>query len=296
MQTTPIAVAETILKNFQVLPTIPAAAAKAVQLLNESEVDLDQVADVLLADQVITARVIRIINSPLYKLLDQVDSVKKALVYLGPQKIFEIILTSCFLELTDNKCQDGMRLQSCWEHSFGVALVARSLAEQNGSVPPEMAYVAGILHDIGEVILSQQRKEDFQQVLKLAHERELDLYQAEMEYFGASHSEVGALLAEHWRFPAPLVDVIQHHHNEEIENCSMITQIVALADIICTDVRLTCDVEGARYNLAGKVFGSNLLHIEQQLARMGVCDQRAFRDMLGGIVEKVKATVQTIYV
>lgn len=295
MPGTPLRIAEDILKSFQVLPTVPTAAAKAVQLLNEPDVDLNEVADIILADQVITARVIRIINSPLYKLLQEVDSIKQALIYLGPQKIFEIILTSCFLELTDSKCQEGLRIQSCWEHSFGVALVSRSLAEQNHLVSPEQAYVAGILHDIGEVILSQQRRDDFKQVMQMAHQREIDLYEAEMAYFGASHAEVGALLAEQWRFPDTFVEVIMHHHDPQVESRSALTQIITLADMICTDVRLTCDLDAAQYNLGGRVFGANLKTLEQQLTRLGIADIAAFRESLGGVVDKVKETVKAIY-
>ncbi len=294
MPQTPLAVAEAIISTFQTLPTIPVAAARAIQILNEPEPDLSEVADIILADQVIAARVIRIINSPLYRLLHEIESVKQALVYLGPQKIFEIILTACFLELTDNR-QQGLRLQSCWEHSFGVGLVARSLAELSGVARPEVAYVAGILHDIGEVILSQQRPEQFRQALVLAGEQELDLFDAETQVFGTSHSELGALLAQQWHFPDQLVQVILHHHDKEIEQQPSLIQVVYLADHICVDVRLKCDMDQSLREDAAGVYGANLHELEHQLQRLGVKNLAAFRQALSQMIEKVKETVQSIY-
>lgn len=295
MSESPHLSAEKIIASFQTLPTIPAAAARAIQILNEPDPDLSEVADIVLADQVIAARVIRIINSPLYKLLHEIDSVKQALIYLGPQKIFEIILTSCFLELTDNSGNQCLRVQSCWEHSFGVALVSRNLAELSGAVKPELAFVSGVLHDIGEVILSQQLPEQFRQAMQLSLEREVNLFDAEMEQFGTSHCEVGALLAEQWRFPEPFVQVILHHHSAQIEQKSPLIQIVSLADRICADVRLKCELnQPVRDNGTG-IYGEHLQELEQQLGRLGVEDLAAFRQSLGTMVQKVKETVRSLY-
>lgn len=292
---TPLGVAESIIASFQTLPTVPAAASRAIQILNEPDPNLSEVADIILADQVIAARVIRIINSPLYKLLHEIESVKQALIYLGPQKVFEIILTSCFLEVTDNRTSNGLRPQSCWEHSFGVALVSRNLAELSGAARPEVAYVSGILHDVGEVILMHQRQDQFRQAIQISLKKEIDLYEAEMEVFGTSHCEIGALLAEQWRFPEPLKQVIQQHHAKQVEFKSPLIQIVNLADQICTDVRLKCSMDLDTPGNGGGVFGAHLPGLEKQLTLLGVTDLGVFRNSLSRMVEKVKETVQLIY-
>lgn len=291
----PLGIAETIIASFQTLPTIPAAAARAIQILNEPDPNLGEVADIILADQVIAARVIRIINSPLYKLLHDIESVKQALVYLGPQKVFEIILTSCFLELTDNRTACGLRPQSCWEHSFGVALVARNLAELSGVVKPELAYVSGILHDIGEVILMHQCRDQFKQAMQLSIENEVELYDAELEVFGTSHCEIGALLAEQWRFPEVLGQVILHHHDKQIELKAPLIQVVNLADRICSDVRLKCTIDDVSQGNVTGIYAANLPKLEQELTRLGVESVDAFRKTLTQMVDKVRETVQSIY-
>lgn len=291
---TSLEVAESIIASFQTLPTIPAAAARAIQLLNEPDPNLSEVADIILSDQVIAARVIRIINSPLYKLLHEVESVKQALIYLGPQKVFEIILTSCFLELTDTPEHSDIRPQSCWEHSFGVALVARNLAELSGVIRPELAYVSGVLHDVGEVIMLHQRRDQFMQALRRASEQEVELYDAELEIFGTTHCEIGALLAEQWRFPEPLNQVILHHHDKQMELQPPLIQVVHLADRICCDVRLKCSLN-EQHQPSGGVYGEHMQELEQQLIRLGVTDLAAFRKTLSQMIDKVREAVLAIY-
>lgn len=286
--------AEKILKSFKVLPTVPAAASKAVQLLNEPDVDLERVADIILADQVITARVIRIINSPLYMLLQEVDSIKKALIYLGPQKIFEIIITSCFLELTDRK-SPSINLDCCWEHSFGVALISKALAEAGCLVKPEKAYVAGIVHDIGEIVLSQQRQDDFKAVLRLCSENNRDIYEAENEIFGASHAEVGALLAMQWRFPEDISDVILHHHDAVTPDMHGLVRIVSVADKICQDVNLSCRNGEGKYQLGGDSPAASLASLTEQLKLIGVTDIEKFKLEVDVMVAQAREAVKAIY-
>lgn len=295
MTTSPQSIAQSIMKTFRVLPTVPAAASRAIQLLNETDVDMGAVADILLSDQVMAARIIRMVNSPLYKLLQEIDSVRTALIYLGPQRVFEIILTSCFLELTDTSSTSPLKMQHCWEHAFGVGLVARKLASYSGNATDaEQAYIAGILHDIGEVILSQQRREEFARVLVLARERGLNLHQAEMEVFGTSHAEIGALLADQWRFPAVYVDVIRHHHDAQPETMAPLTHLIYLADQICLSVGFCCKYEHPEQR-ASEVYGLDLAEIEQQLKGIKNIRINEFRASLPTMIQQVKETVNSVY-
>jgi putative nucleotidyltransferase with HDIG domain len=289
-----IAVANTIMKTFKVLPTVPVAASRAIQLLNEPDVDMGKVADLLLSDQVMAARIIRIVNSPLYMLLQEIGSIRQALIYLGPQRVFEIILTSCFLELTDSQNRSPLKMKYCWEHAFGVALVAKKLASYSGNINQDHAYIAGILHDIGEVILSQQRQNEFTRVMVLAREQEMDLYEAEMEVFGTSHAEVGGLLAELWHFPDVYVDVIKHHHDVQHDSLSQLTRLVQIADKICMNVGFCCkyDSPGQR---EGQVYGLDMQEIERQLRQFDIHKISDFRESLNEMVLQVKAAVDSIY-
>lgn len=295
MTTSSLRAAEKIFQTFTVLPTIPVAAAKAVQLLNQPDVDLSDVSDILLADQVMTARIIRIINSPLYRLMQDVDSVKSALIYLGPQKIFEIILTSCFLELTDSRNSDGITIKKCWEHALGVGLVARRLAEENKTVATEQAYVAGILHDIGIVILSQQRSEEFKEVMRIVREDDLTIHAAEMLVFGTSHAEVGAVLARQWSFPASFVEVIMRHHDSSVDELSLLTRIVIAANRICVLLGLECGIIRDFYGENTELVPVDPKDMEECLSALGVDNHELFSLSIEDVAEKVRETVKNIY-
>lgn len=292
--TDPLVVAQSIMKTFRVLPTVPMAASRAIQLLNESEVDMAAVADLLLSDQVMAARIIRVVNSPLYLLLQEISSVRQALIYLGPQRVFEIILTSCFLELTDTQGRSPLSMQCCWSHAFGVGLLARELAADEDASVLDDVYLAGVLHDVGEVILGQQRRDEFLRVLVLSLEREISLYDAEMEVFGTSHAHVGGLLAEQWRFPAVYVDAIRNHHSENICQTPVITRLVHIADRICHDVGLTCHHKGA-VQREGGVFASELQQIEQDFVELGLKPPGNLKATLKDLVLKVQQTVDALY-
>lgn len=294
MSSDPHIVAQAIMKSFKVLPTIPVAASRAIQLLNETDVDMEQVADILLSDQVITARVIRIVNSPLYKLLQEIDSIRKALIYLGPQRVFEIILTSCFLELTDSKIRSPLNMKRCWEHAFGVGLIAKKLASYGDDIREEQVYIAGLLHDIGEVILSQQRRDEFIRVMVLAREHDVDLYHAEMDVFGTSHAEVGGLLAEQWRFPDVFVHAIRHHHDTQKDSLPIVTRYVQVADGVCKSVGFCCKYTSEEQR-KGQVYAVDMPVLECQLKELGVTQISDFCSSLAGTLQQVEETVASIY-
>lgn len=293
MVTDKLATARAIMKGFTVLPTVPAAAAKAIKLLNEDDVDMGAVADVMLSDQVLAARVIRIVNSPLYKVMGQIHSVRQALMYLGPQRVFEIILTSCFLELTDTSNRSPLKIEDCWKHAFGVGLVARRLAESINLDNPEKAYVAGILHDVGEVILSQHRRQEYMRAIVLARDEGLDLYDAELTVFGTSHAEVGRLLGEQWNFPEEFVEVIARHHDQNLSNLKPLALLIALADRFCIGVGL-CSVSEQNCNM---VLGCSdaVKLMQEHLPRIGHCNLDKFVASMEGLTDEVGCAVESIY-
>ncbi|MRR39571.1 HDOD domain-containing protein, partial [bacterium] len=156
--------AAALIKGMTDLPTIPAVATQVLSLLDQPDVDIDQVAELLLTDQVMAARVLKMVNSPLYRPSTAITSLKGALVYLGLRHIREFILTCAFIQGFEGK-EGVLGVKSFWEHSFGVGIVARIIAEKVGYHDTEKAYIGGLIHDIGEVFLSYYLKDEFQRVV-----------------------------------------------------------------------------------------------------------------------------------
>lgn len=226
--------AAALIRGMTDLPTIPAVATQVLSLLDQPDVDIDQVAELILTDQVMAARVLKMVNSPLYRPATVITSLKGALVYLGLRHIREFILTCSFIQGFEGK--DGvLGVKPFWEHSFGVGIVARLIAEKVGYHDTEKAYIGGLIHDIGEVFLSYYLKDEFQKVVDTIKENPVQLVDAEERLLGTTHCEVGLCLAREWHFPEDYCEIVACHHNPAAaKNAPRLAAIVNLADLFCT--------------------------------------------------------------
>lgn len=225
--------ARKLFKDISDLPTIPAVVSRVVSMLDNQDADPDEVVDLILSDQVLAARVIRVVNSPLYRTSNPIVSVKRALLFLGFKSVRDMILTSYFVEGFKNK-EQPFDMKMFWIHSFSVGAMSRRIARMTDYPDIEKAYLVGILHDIGKVFMGHYCKDDYAQMLNDIRNTSITTYEAEYEFFNTTHCEVGLCLAQRWNFPADYCDVISHHHSLEMagEN-QLLTAIVAIADFYC---------------------------------------------------------------
>ena len=226
-----IAKAEQMVEKVDDLPTIPVVATQVLQLLDQPDVQVEEVADLMLSDQVMTARVMKMINSPVYKPGHQITSLKRALVYLGLRHIREVALTTSFISAFDD-ASGAFEIATFWEHSFGVGMVSKIIAEKIGYIDLERAYIAGVIHDIGEVFLSNYLRDEFRQVLDGIKDKPVKLVDAEARHFGTTHCEIGLCMARKWNFPESYCEVIAcHHAPTEATIDPVLCAIVNLADL-----------------------------------------------------------------
>lgn len=225
--------ARRLFKDISDLPTIPAIVSKVVSLLDNQEANPNDIADLILSDQVLAARVIRVVNSPLYRTNNPIISVKRALLFLGFKSVREMILTSYFVDGFKKK-EQPFDMKLFWMHSFSVGAISRRIARQVDYQDVEKAYLVGILHDIGKVFLGHYCKDEYGQMLDSIRNTSYTTYEAEYEFFGTTHCEVGLCLAQRWNFPSVYCDVISYHHSsEKATEDPLLTAIVALADFYC---------------------------------------------------------------
>lgn len=226
--------AEILVGAVDDLPTIPVVATQVIQMLDNPDVSVEEIADLMLTDQVMTARVMKLINSPVYKPAHEITSLKRALVYLGLRHIRELALTTSVLSAFDAD-SGAIELNLFWEHSFGVGMVSKIIAQKVGYADLEKAYIAGIIHDLGEVFLSNYMKGPFQDVLDKITNHDIRLYNAEAEILGTTHCEIGLSIARRWNFPEAYCEVISCHHTPgEASVDPILCAIVNLADLFCT--------------------------------------------------------------
>ncbi|UFS72299.1 HDOD domain-containing protein [Geomonas sp. RF6] len=292
-KTAMIQTAQEMVESFVDLPTIPQVATRVIELLDRPGVELDEVADMILADQVLAARVIRMVNSPIYRPAHEIKSVKRALIYLGFRHIRELAFTCSFVDIFQGR--DGIfDIKSFWEHSFGVGVVAKIIAQRVRYPDTEKAYLVGIVHDIGEVFLSYYKQDTFRLLLDSVKGLPFRLGEKEVEFFGTSHNEVGYCLARKWNFPKDYCEAIALHHAPgEAMLDPTLCAIVNLADLFCSVCQL--DYGGSSwvsFNLAEEPAWSILKGFAPHLADL---DVERFCYELEDRVPEIQELVQSIF-
>lgn len=204
---------ESIISRVDELPEVPQIAFKVISLLNNPETAAVDLAEVISRDQALTAKLLRLCNSAFYSLQRQVTTISEAVVIVG----FGTIKSMVMMITTQgamNKGLIGYRIGpgELWNHSLGVAEVAKDLAVRAGYKEPEEAFIAGLIHDIGKMVLNQHALPEVYKATNLYQKGEMSLDEAERSILGFDHASIGAALVEKWGLPAVLVHSIRSHH------------------------------------------------------------------------------------
>lgn len=224
---------------------IPQVALKSMRLINQGGYAIEELAEEVRKDQVITARMLGLANSAMYAKRSPIESLDHALVYLGQDQLVKLILTAAVQSYFDQStsgyslCKGGL-----YHHAVGCAQVAEALAARTGKVDRRIAYTAGLLHDIGKVVLDQYVAPAYPLFYRQAMEKSENVIATEKRLLGIDHTEVGHMLARQWLFPESLVHVIQYHHqpNKKSEDKRMAV-IVYMADLLLSRFHIGFELE-----------------------------------------------------
>ncbi len=204
---------ESIEEAVRSVRPIPQVALKVARMLAEGGYSWAGVAEEIRRDQVLGARIIQLCNSAIMDLLVKVGSIDRAVLLLGERRLLQVAMSVAFEEFF----QVGERGYSLmrgglYRHSVGTAVLAERVAQMTKVCPPDLAYTAGLLHDIGKVVLDQHVAEFYPLFYYQAEKGNRSLIDIEREYLGTTHPEVGGLLAENWGLPVPLREAIALHY------------------------------------------------------------------------------------
>ena len=198
------------------LPPVSQAALKLVNLLDQPAVSNSEVVNVLKYDNVLTAKLLRACNSPYFGLTESISSVDQAVLILGHQQILHIVLTLAFGSAMVVPLPGyGGETKELWRHSLISATAAEVVVNDLPGLNMEMsvAFTAGLLHDIGKLVLGQALTPELQAAVhRLAEDGCISRVEAEKEIFGTDHGEVGAALLQSWNLPEEIVEAVANHH------------------------------------------------------------------------------------
>ena len=216
------------------LQPIPQVALKVMRLIQEDDYRVNEVADEIRKDQVISARTLQLCNSAMHGLKYRIEALDIALVLLGRDLFLKMVIAASVENFFHqvhrgySLCQGGL-----FHHAVGTAIIAEKLAEYTQKVAPSLAYTAGLLHDIGKVVLDQYVAAAFPLFYRGLQQEKESILDAEEKVLGVNHAEVGRLLAEKWSFPGSLCETIANHHYPEVTKIDPdLVHIVYLADLI----------------------------------------------------------------
>jgi len=220
------------------MPAFPNSVQRLVQMTTDINVDSKAIVQVIESDPVMTVKILKVINSPFYGLLQKISSVQRAVVHIGVNTIKNIALSVAAIGALPKHNRAGFDSQAFLLHSVGTAIICKLLTERL-QVPVAQHsdyFVAGLLHDFGKIILAEFAPEAYQQVLQDCHAQQCALHELEIAALGIDHSDVGRMLAEHWAFDQSLIDAINHHHNQHADTDLSICLFAA--DQICKQWQL----------------------------------------------------------
>lgn len=205
--------AEELVERSSDLFSLPAVCSRVSELLDDPEATEEEIADVLGHDPALTAMLLKMANTAPYARPYRVDDVVEATSRIGLDNLRALMTTTSVIDAFKAVDPDLVDMASFWHHSVCCGIAARSLAHQCGVEDTQQLFVAGLLHDIGQLLLYNSCPELAEQVLHKAGESEYFRYRAEQEIMGITHAQVGAELLRRWQLSPCLQQVVEFHHD-----------------------------------------------------------------------------------
>jgi len=227
------------------LPPMPIVATKVLQLVESGKAEAAEIAKAISADPAVSARVLKISNSTFYGCRRKIQTLSEAVVVLGHNTIKGLAVAASVKEIYK---PSGLIENMLWEHSFGSALAARIIAGYVPHIVADEAFLAGLFHDLGKIIMNLREREKFRQVIERCYNDMLMFEEVEGSVFPYTHAELGGYVLEKWNLPDSLIKAVMLHHTfafpEDEDVCQRnLTAVASLADHIC--IKLGIGTRGA---------------------------------------------------
>jgi len=223
------------IERIRDLPTLPEVAARVMVLASNPASSVSDIRALIERDPVLAAKLLNVANSAMYGMRRQIGTIQLALVILGMNEVSSIVTSLCvftaFCNMPDDEVFDRDRF---WEHSAGCGAIARMLSRRLGLRMEGREFVAGLMHDMGRILIDQYFHEEFVEIVQRTQDGEMRMRDVEKEVLGTSHDEIGGWLADRWGLPDALVEAIAYHHAPTCARMDRpLTAVVHLSDLFC---------------------------------------------------------------
>lgn len=243
------------------LVSLPEVCLKVTEMVEDPDASINDIGKLISRDPGLTAKILKISNSAMYGFVSEIDTVSRAITMLGTRQIRDLVLATSAFQSFKGISNKLVTMEDFWHHSILCGLAANQLTKHCGLRNGDGLFVAGLLHDIGQLVLFNRAPDLSQKaiLLSMEGEDELEMYQAEQEVFGFNHMDVGMKLAEVWQLPPYLRLCLGYHHEPELapdfkQEASIIhisNTIAVLAELNSSDPELAPKVSDFAWQQTG---------------------------------------------
>jgi putative nucleotidyltransferase with HDIG domain len=222
---------EQLAAGVQDLPSLPAVVMELLSSIEQEDIDISVLAKKVSYDQALTAKTLRLANSSTYGLQVKVTTIQQAITFLGFQTTRNLITAAAITGCFPSGLCTGFHDKAFWRHSIATAACARALARRM-RFNQDIAFTAGLLHDIGRLVLVTGHPDAYAQVVAWHAQHGGDWQDAEQAILGIDHVDAGVALADHWNFSSTMRQAIAYHHAPDIHGAGFLATIVHVANAI----------------------------------------------------------------
>jgi len=242
-----------IVKSIHDLPAVPVIVSELIATLDNDDANANTLAGELSKDLALSAKTLRLANSSFYGRSNTVSTISQAIAILGFNSVRTLVTSAAVISHFAACKHASFDFEAFWRHSIGTALCARILAEQV-QANPDRAFMVGLLHDIGRLVLVTGSPRHYAEVAAYRKEKDCYMFDAEQQVLGIDHAMVGCALASHWKFPPLIQNAIASHHAPDVSEPDMLGAVVHLADCIVHALDLSDDPSDLVYPVSEAVW------------------------------------------
>lgn len=225
--------AESLVNKSLELVSPPTTYSQLNDLMNDPNSSADDISAVINTDPALATRLLKVVNSPFYGFPSQINTISRAITIIGTRELIHLVLATSVINSFSGIPNSLINMDEFWRHSLACAIASKQLALECGQRPAERFFLAGLLHNIGSLVIYQSMPELAREAINSSKFGNEVIYLSEQRVIGFDHTEVGQALIKAWRLPTSLEDVARHHHTpSESTDFPLEVAIVHLADIM----------------------------------------------------------------
>lgn len=224
---------ENLVQDVSTIHSLPLFYSRLSEAINHPRSSIADVAKIISEDQGLTARILKLANSPIFGCFSKIESITQAVTIIGVQQVRELALAISVMDVFKGIPKDLVNMEQFWRHSIVTGLTARLLATSQREANLERFFVGGILHDVGRLVMFIKIPDLCREILEECRSNRLLLHQAERERLSFDHADVGGNLLRRWKIPPRIAEPVEFHHRcQRAEQYPRETSILHFADVI----------------------------------------------------------------